>query len=388
MLAGAGYALKRPGSDTGEKQKFQPAGWRLLDEQLKQKDEEEKKRLLYVAMTRAGKKLILSGVAGEEKKPEDAEQDAGRGSWMARILKNPELAEGAVRTPVPAEASGRRIPALAETQWFVDLLAGIENKTDTDREGGGELRERARDIIRSSEIPQQKPARTIDLPVSAYAAWQKSREHYRHVYEWEYPDRFEDAERYRMGEEAGEGDVSAADFGTAMHKLLELTNFSAPEERLDERIGACFSRFSAKDRTRARALYLGFCAGKLLPRLAAARRICREVPFVLNERHGIVYGVIDALFEDSRGDWHIVDYKTAEGNPERVRQAGYDLQIEIYAHACRCLTGKTPKSAVLYFLINQWEHCISLNDKSIIEIANRFRSFQEQVLTGTFGDGG
>src|SRR3990167_1675911 len=119
---------------------------------------------------------------------------------MARILKNPELAEGAVRTPVPAEASGRRSPALAETQWFVDLLAGIENKTDTDREGGGELRERARDIIRSSEIPQQKPARTIDLPVSAYAAWQKSREHYRHVYEWEYPDRFEDAERYRMGE--------------------------------------------------------------------------------------------------------------------------------------------------------------------------------------------
>ena len=74
---------------------------------------------------------------------------------------------------------------------------------------------------------------------------------------------------------------------------------------------------------------------------------------MLNERRGLIHGKIDLLFEDEKGEWHILDYKTAEGDEASARESAYDLQLEIYALAAQRILKLPVRSAIIYYLKNQ-----------------------------------
>jgi len=346
-----------------------PLSWQKLKDAQNRKEKEERKRLLYVAMTRTQEKLFLCGVVDGERETED-KSFYELASWMDWLAVSEEAIGPICRLrPVLTERAGDS--GILEN--WEEVWRKVSGKEALEKEASSEeliARERLkpRPLVRS---------RAVDLPVSAFALFHASPEAYGRAYEAGVPEVWEDSpERQAMTQDV---QADAADFGTAMHALLERLDFKNPKARLEELLTDCFSGLPPACRPEAEKLLGLFMGTELFGRLQKARRIERELPFVLRERHGMIQGVIDVLFEDE-GGWHVLDYKTALGDESKVKARGYEYQIEIYAAACRRLLGKNPQSGILYFLKNQWQYVASFDSASLDRASLELRKMQEDIL--------
>ena len=118
--------------------------------------------------------------------------------------------------------------------------------------------------------------------------------------------------------------------------------------------------------------------------LRKAKQVKREIDFVLNERRGLIHGKIDILFEDEKGEWHILDYKTAAGDEEAARKSAYDLQLEIYAIAAERILKLPVRSAIIYYLKNQKAVTLPFPaEKSVAffdSLEKKIRNLQQKIL--------
>ncbi|MCC6801549.1 MAG: UvrD-helicase domain-containing protein [Anaerolineae bacterium] len=88
--------------------------------------------------------------------------------------------------------------------------------------------------------------------------------------------------------------------------------------------------------------------------ISQARQVYREVPFVYQSGERTIHGVIDLLLQNQSGQWIVVDYKTAwlEASVteamlrEHVRR--YHVQMGVYAAAVRELVGLAPIVYIYY----------------------------------------
>lgn len=355
-----GYGLKFWNEKTLEKE--EPYYWQEIEAANDRREKEERKRLLYVAMTRAKKKLILSGVSKERKKEKASFHD--RASWMDWVQ--------ALEMLFPAKP-GAEEDLLSETE---------EPKPDIvfDLKSGDSAAKPPKEIetIWMNIQPREKAvSRVADLPVSAYAAFRKAPAEYRKVYLIGYRSQ-EEPKKETLPEEA-ETTIRASDFGTAMHLFMERLNLKHPEPHAARLFKDVFRGMDDAAQEEARKITAAFLRSPLLKRLQSAKRVFRELPFVLNERHGRIDGVIDAAFEDAEG-WHVLDYKTAIGDEAKVKAAGYDLQIQMYALALRQILGVVPKTGLLYFFKNQWTYALSLDAKKLEGFQSEVRDLQEAIL--------
>ena len=165
-----------------------------------------------------------------------------------------------------------------------------------------------------------------------------------------------------------------------MHRVLERFDFMNPNWNLDEALGDCFRGASEAQLKEAREIFSQFIQSPMCARLRKAKVLKREIAFVLNERHGLIHGVIDLLFQDASGSWHVLDYKTALGDPEKVSQAGYDLQIQIYATAVAELLGEIPVSGSVYFLKNQWEYRVDFDAQKLGVFGEHLKQMQDSIV--------
>jgi ATP-dependent helicase/nuclease subunit A len=100
---------------------------------------------------------------------------------------------------------------------------------------------------------------------------------------------------------------------------------------------------------------LGFIRSKLGRRIMEAKAFKREAPFVfskkINDTEVLVQGIIDLYFEEADGIV-LIDFKTDRITKEEVenRSKGYQHQIDLYAEAIEGITGKPVKERYLYFL--------------------------------------
>ena len=80
-----------------------------------------------------------------------------------------------------------------------------------------------------------------------------------------------------------------------------------------------------------------------------------EIEFNMKIAGKLVNGYIDRLEETPEGEYHIIDYKT--GDPKEVPDVQTDIQLNLYSEACRrnCLVGiklkdnTLPEKAILFF---------------------------------------
>jgi ATP-dependent helicase/nuclease subunit A len=347
--AADGYAMQIP--DEADREMQETYFFRWVDDQIAGREEKERKRLFYVAVTRARSRLFLSGV--HKKKKEEKESFREMKSWM---------------------------------DWAMAICEGMKIKMVLDPEGPTVKRGRAKDEFRektgalirelkwkqtpeagSLEKTSGVPAsRIIDLPVSAFVLFQKSPEEFWRTYQigWTAPisakRKLIDIGTAEENEWAGESsifsdeDFSTADFGTAMHGFFERFDFSRGEQGIQsETLERIFGRFGQEAVSDARKIILDFLKQPVFQKLRRARQVKREIDFVLNERHGLIHGKIDILFEDEEGAWHILDYKTAAGDEEAARKSAYDLQLEIYALAAERILKLAFRSSIIYYLKNQ-----------------------------------
>ncbi|MDD5226783.1 MAG: 3'-5' exonuclease [Candidatus Omnitrophica bacterium] len=333
--AADGYAMQVPDETDREMQK--PYFFQWVDEQIARRDDEEWKRLFYVAVTRAKSRLFLSGV--HKKKKEEKKNFREMASWMDWAMAI--SGDMALKISIDLESSLK--PQTLGKENFREKMEALIKDVKW-----------GKDALPGTSVPGEGPAlpRSIDLPVSAYVLFQKDPKEFWRTYQigWNV------GESEWSGEEAifSEDDFSAADFGTAMHGFFEHLDFGKPERFLaPETLERVFGRFGKDAVTNARKIIQAFMKQPVFRELGKARQVKREIDFVLNERRGLIQGKIDILFEDEKGEWHILDYKTAMGDEETARKSAYDLQMEIYALAAERILKLPVRSAIIHYLKNQ-----------------------------------
>jgi ATP-dependent helicase/nuclease subunit A len=345
--AADGYALKVP--DPQDPEMREPYFFRFVDGEIAKRGDEEWKRLFYVAVTRAKSRLFLSGV--HKKKKEAKESFREMASWMDWALTICEGLGTAISTDL-------EIPKTLRARPKEDFLEKVETciKNTKWKESVPTSPE--------SRAPSLASPRSIDLPVSAYVLFQKDPREFWRTYQigWtvQVPEGVTSTATVEENEWDGEesvfheDDFSSADFGTAMHGFFEHLNFQKPERALEpQALERVFGRFGEEGVSDAQKIIRDFMGQPIFQQLRKAKQVKREIDFILNERRGLIHGKIDMLFEDEKGAWHILDYKTAAGDEDAARRSAYDLQMEIYALAAERLLKLPVRSVIIYYLKNQ-----------------------------------
>lgn len=160
---------------------------------------------------------------------------------------------------------------------------------------------------------------------------------------------------------------SATERGTAYHRIAECMDLSGirHSDQVKERMSVLVQQGkitqSAADTINAYEIYV-FCQSNLCKRILKAQKsgnLYKEQPFVIarpakeiSEEYGsskevLVQGIMDAYFEESDGIV-LIDYKTdhVKDAEELVRR--YRKQLEIYAESLEQMTGKKVKERIIY----------------------------------------
>ncbi len=401
--AATGFAMQVPDETDREMQK--PYFFQWVDGEIAKRDEEEWKRLFYVAVTRAKSRLFLSGVHKKKKKEKESFREMA--SWMDWAMAICE--DLPVRISIDPESSFSPRPGGKEDfrEKMEVLIKDAEWKTETHAENG-EPRRGLAENVRRGTVPSLP--RSIDLPVSAYVLFQKDPGEFWRTYQIGWTALAQESsegltrtapisatqkltsmgtagENEWAGEDAifSEDDFSAADFGTAMHGFFEHLDFERPGRFLEpEALARVFGRFGKEALNDAQKIIQGFMKQPVFRELGQAKRVKREIDFVLNERRGLIHGKIDILFEDGKGRWHILDYKTAAGDEEAARKSAYDLQLEIYALAAERILKRPVRSAIIYYLKNQKAVTLSFPEERSEAFSDglekKIRDLQQKIL--------
>lgn len=145
---------------------------------------------------------------------------------------------------------------------------------------------------------------------------------------------------------AGEDDDRAAKRGSAYHKAMELIDFDADFEGEWERIKDKFaSDLVEKDEIAT--------AHKIVGQFVKGKQYYREQQFIYKREDGmLIQGVIDLLVIDN-GKATVVDYKTSK--MQTIRSGAYDTQLSLYMKASQEILGLTPEKAMIYsFKVNDF----------------------------------
>ena len=294
-------------------------------------EEAERRRLYYVAMTRAIDRLIVSGAIGE--RGADAGTPIG---WVLDRLEVSELETEAYAGPVEIERGGGKV--LVRLDRFTPeppspVPAGLVEQLELFEisENGGAALE-APELAPLGEIPAPPLHRVRRLSYSALSLFERCS--YRYF-----------AERVvglRPGAAAGtvpgQSGLAPTEIGDAVHALLERIDLRAPAvpEDLAELVRARYPAVTDDELERIRAFVASYCDSELGARIAGLEGATAELPFAFEHDGVLLHGRIDLLHRDGPRAL-VLDYKTnslAEGEPEEIVGRDYGLQKLVYALAC------------------------------------------------------
>ncbi len=310
---------------------------RLLKDEHRQKEEAERKRLFYVAVTRAKDHLVLCGEMPAEV-PESLADGKTRMAWLAHCLGlcdevyargEAELALGGGKTlRIPITLDPAAIPVdVQETApvYFplpddvpeADVPAGIP------RDGEGER------VYSASEIEAYLRGPT---------------------------------ESRRPGFGAGEEDSRTR--GLVVHEVFRGRDPAAVLRRYGLDPGLA---------EELRDLYERFLASPLMQGAVQDRR---EVPFLARVNTVVCRGIIDRLVQRPDGTWLLIDYKT--GTPGDVED--HAIQMTIYRHAAAQILGASVTPYLYFVDADCWVKVAVDEERVFAEIARAVRGLEE----GTF----
>lgn len=314
-------------------------------EQAKARDSEleeaESRRLLYVAMTRAQKQLLMVGTVAKEKLPE------------------------AVIALPSAKGWWQQLQAVFEADWekqesscpWVRLLCADALSPAVAQQG--EQEQLALEPLALAPLPAYAACGRTCFTASALQTYLHCQRQYYYQQVLAVPE----LEQTVAGEQAHE--LPASVTGSIVHKALELYNGYNAEAvfaiALDE-----FAPGAAA--TQAKSMFDAYISSDLYKALPKKQK--RELEFVQPLQQELAAeGVIDLLAFDEADNMIIVDYKTGTPpEPDEVK-LGYAYQLALYKDAAEKLyPGKKVVRAELHFLQNMSVWQLPL-DKSYLQEA-------------------
>ncbi|MFU2361758.1 MAG: PD-(D/E)XK nuclease family protein, partial [Phascolarctobacterium sp.] len=304
-------------------------------------EEAESRRLLYVAMTRAKKQLLMVGAVAEEKLPEAViGLPAAKGWWQ-------------------------QLQAVYEADWekresscpWVRLLSADALSPAVAQQG--EQQRLALEPLALAPLPAYAACGRTRFTASALQTYLHCQRQYYYQQVLAVPE----LEQTVAGEQAHE--LPASVTGSIVHKALELYNGYNAEAvfaiALEE-----FAPGAAA--TQAKSMFDAYIASNLYKALPKKQK--RELEFVQPLQQELAAeGVIDLLAFDEDYKMIIVDYKTGTPpEPDEVK-LGYAYQLALYKDAAEKLyPGKKVVRAELHFLQNMSVWQLPL-DKSYLQEA-------------------
>lgn len=384
----------------------------VLAGKLQQDSLGEELRVLYVAMTRAQEKLILTGNC-REKLAEQIRQEAGEmdrrteqllpfsirssascyldwvlPAWLdsgrsVQLLEASDLVQEKVQELQGRERLRLRLKQMAEgesrtaTGQSDEQSAGPESENSTAEISLENLRERMQSVYPHAGMQKLYTKTTVsELKI---AGMEETAEEAYHMFEEADPVPYLPA-FLRKEETDGDG-VGGAARGSAYHKALELFDFEtrtgadgkvmdADQVRdfLDAEQQA--GRLSAEYREAVSPGRIQrFLDGSLAQRMEKAARngkLYKEQPFVLGlsaselsgefpeEETVLIQGIIDVWFEEEDG-LVVADYKTDAVKEAQELLDRYQLQLDYYGRALEQLTGRKVKEKIIYSFALQRE---------------------------------
>ena len=353
----------------------------------------EELRVLYVALTRAKEKLILTGTLPNlERKLEEfqmikeqAEESLSFGrlsravtywDWILPALMRlaPEVPvdfrvldiEDLVREEVAEETAGR-------------LKKSVLENWDTTKVYDPEIKEMLKEQFGFSYDYKESHSQKLKFTVSEL----KKRIHLQETLDegmeqsgemgellYEEPEVIPLIPKFLKGEE----ELSGAPRGTAYHRLMELldfrTEYTVESLRKAEEVflenGKMTKEMADCIKEEDILMFLESSAGKRMRECALKGTLRKEQPFVLGidareiypgeqeDEMILVQGIIDVYFEEPDG-LVVLDYKTDKIWKAEELAEKYHGQLDYYAKALEQITGKKVKEKIIYSFTLQKE---------------------------------
>ena len=301
-----------------EQGKHQPTvAWQLATRRKQQRELAERRRLFYVAATRAQDYLLVCGqLMGQP----------AQNSWLAWLLNALEIED--------LSASGTRSVGRGQANWrFLAVPSVLEPGVEPPRPSVGERENLA---AQNDEGP---PALLRALPTYPARAPQQltvtsiSR-HY---------------ERSVASKGANEGqNRSSRELGELVHEMLRMWRLDAPLDAVlvRQQLGSTIRAQGLRNPSETESL-VGQASGlleslersPLFAQMKEARELLRELPFIYRRGDYLIDGRLDLLMQDAAGHWTLADFKATwlgEGaslTAAREHARRHHMQLGLYAEA-------------------------------------------------------
>ncbi len=358
--------------------------WNISDKSRKELHSEEERRIFYVAVTRAQKKLTLCTTPKRQSKYIKELDD--------KLIRKVELMENSTEVNIFNKLKNEfQVKLLAETnagntQIAIDIVNAIE-KIDFLSHGktvkweGNPFKKQILDAVQNIENTQVPNLTDLQLSASQIDTYKKCSMQYKFKYIDHIP---------------GRGEKPYLNLGNVIHAVLQdfhtksLTTFEELEILLKEKWTSAGYEFTQEesqhydDALQMLQNYINYLDGKTPPVFTV------EDYFIFETMNCKVSGKCDRIDVTEEGEIHIYDYKTSK-NPKSEKDLKKDTQLGIYALYCfgaekviedgRKL-GKLPEKLSLLFLrennpevsISFTEEELSIFSKLIEETADKIRN--------------
>ncbi|HEV2811759.1 MAG TPA: PD-(D/E)XK nuclease family protein, partial [Solirubrobacteraceae bacterium] len=270
-----------------------------LREQRRAAEAAEADRVLYVALTRAERRLIVSGGVDLGRWPAESHQSAPL-QWLV-----PALLGGVERIPeddAVVEHGGARVRCAVNTPQTVGRVL----RTESLAPAGTQLPLAPPPPARGTlPAPPRTPPAVRALSYSALQQWRRCGYRFYLQRVLRLP---EEGTAFVAGRR-GDGGLEARVRGSLVHAVLETPGVDAGTA-LAEVAAAWGIEATADEVEEMAALVHGFAASPLAARIERARKVHREHPFSFPLGPALLTGVVDVLAEEEDGTALVVDYKT------------------------------------------------------------------------------
>ncbi len=340
--------------------------------QAKKEAISEEMRVLYVALTRAREKLIITGV---EKNYEKSEQNKKKSLEIYSKLE----------------------PILIKQ--YKSYLSWIELVSLYDEEMKNLIDVYTYKLKDISKLVIQKEENSEDLVKAWLPKETKVNEEINRLLTWEYSNKFATTlesktsvtkiKQAKTGEEQTQTTLSKPKFltktekltnaekGTLVHLCMQKLDLSKTntKEEIEELISGLVQKEIITDNESRQInidIIYKFAQSEIAKEIKNAKRVYKEAPFYINipareiynvetEEQILVQGIIDVYYENQEGELILLDYKTDKvDNPAQLKQK-YLVQLELYKKALEYATNKKVRDTYIY---STWlNKAIKVNEK-------------------------
>jgi ATP-dependent helicase/nuclease subunit A len=414
---GISFKILNPSTNEAEV----PLSYERINDEIKEKELRESRRLLFVAMTRAQEHLIIS--AGINKGRTGGEND--KGNWHRYIssaldlnpepVDNPEIITlnntgHGQNSSQPVEIrhtrikdenkpsaqcvsdgakEGKRIKLL--TQYKNEIAACNKIKTPSPSK---EIADTGTNIL--STIRHTVP---VDNSHYVYSVTEILKFHFcPQLYYFRFilglqgiNERCQTRSGHDEAEDEGnlkDDELPGHELGNIVHRVFK--NYYFPEDNLKEYIKKELSVFGLDTNQKSIDLVAdwvnSFHTSNVGKEAASSKLQKRETSFIFKYQDNLIRGQIDLFYFNKEGLLKIIDYKandiTIDDIPEKVKY--YQLQMQLYARALETIYGKKVDETILYFLVPDKPVVVNITVDACKELDSTLDNFFTAHKNGDF----